>query len=142
MWGAARPIDIEVVLNSLRMTASIGPELNTMSSLPISEVTRELIDKILLEATDGIRAWLNVIPRNTGYRNFEKALQCINDCRSALEAATELGVIVRCMRGTITDLEQFLSGPAESSVADTIASIENAIATVTVRADSEVAAAR
>jgi hypothetical protein len=93
----------------------------------ISKPMREYVDTKLGQAAEEIETTRSLVPRKSGYMNFDMALRVIHECRSAVDAASDIDTVSGYLRTASDALGQFRSGPAEPSVAEAIRLIDQAI---------------
>ena len=85
------------------------------------------VEMKLLGAAAVIADARDSIPAPAEYRNFDRALQVIEECRSALASVMDLDKVAQILRDAAGELGHYCGGPAEACVNAAIELVGQAI---------------
>jgi hypothetical protein len=93
----------------------------------MSEAMHRYVEGKLTSAADLIGNARDSIPAPTEYKNFDRALAVIEECRNALTSVMDVDIVAQVLRDAAGELGHFCGGPAEAGVNAAIELIGQAI---------------
>ena len=82
----------------------------------MTPASHEFVDQKLREAAEGIEQAQRETAEKKGYKNFDKAIRVIYECRTQIDQETENDAVIGHLKTAVVALEAFDAGDAAPSI--------------------------